>query len=423
MKLFYKVFFRLALGAVPVLAAWAFFFHYAMMDEVTDEIDDSLEDYSEMIITRSLAGETLPSNDSGSNNQYFLKEVSEGYASSHPAISYRDSMVFIAGKKETEPARILTTFFRDKERRCYKLEVSVPAIERSDLGESILWLIVWLYAALLVAFLLINVVVFKKSMQPLYSLLSWLENNRLGNRKEELAIDTDTQEFRKLNEAVREYSNHSEALFQQQKQFIGNASHEIQTPIAVSINRLEMLMEDESLGEWQLEELYKCVRSLESVSKLNRTLLMLSKIENKQYEDASEVEMNPLVWKYIEDFKEVYAARRMKVSIREEGRCVLRMNAVLAGVLVANLLKNAFVHGADGGEMKIDIGEDGFVVGNTAAGGPLNSSLIFERFWHDEGKSDSTGLGLSLVETICRHSSLVITYRFEEGMHRFAVGK
>lgn len=423
MNLFYKVFLRLALGAVPVLAVWAFFFHYFMMDEVTDEIDDSLEDYSEMIITRSLAGEALPSNDSGSNNQYFLKEVSENYASSHPAISYRDSMVYIVGKKETEPARILTTLFRDSEGKCYKLEVSVPAIERSDLGESILWLIVWLYAALLAAFLLINVVVFKKSMQPLYSLLAWLENNSLGNRKEELAIETDTQEFRKLNDAVREYSNHSEALFQQQKQFIGNASHEIQTPIAVSINRLEMLMEDESLGERQMEELYKCIRGLESVSRLNRTLLMLSKIENNQYEEISEVEFNPLVEKYAGDFKEVYAAKGMGISIREEGRCVVRMNAVLAGVLVANLLKNAFVHGATGGEIKVDVGVDGFIVGNTAEDGPLNANLIFERFWHGEGKSDSTGLGLPMVETICRHSSLTITYCFGEGMHWFAVGK
>ena len=113
MKLFYRVFLHLSLGVVLVLTVGAIYFYMAMKSEINDEVDDSLEDYSELIIMRSLAGEKLPSQDNGTNNQYRLNEVSNEYAFSRPFISYRDSMVYIEAKKETEPARILTTIFKD----------------------------------------------------------------------------------------------------------------------------------------------------------------------------------------------------------------------------------------------------------------------------------------------------------------------
>ena len=121
MKLFNRVLLHLSVGIVMVLTLWAVCFYYAMMDEVNDEVDDSLEDYSEWIIMRSLAGEDLPSNNVGTNNQFYLKEVSREYAMLHPSVCYKDSMIYISEKKESEPARILTTLFRDSEEQYYQL--------------------------------------------------------------------------------------------------------------------------------------------------------------------------------------------------------------------------------------------------------------------------------------------------------------
>ena len=241
MKLFYRVFLHLSIGIVLVLTVWAVYFYMAMVSEINDEVDDSLEDYSELIIMRSLAGETLPSHDSGTNNQYRLNEVSKEYVGSHPTICYRDTMVYIEAKKETEPARILTTIFKDKEEQYYELEVSVPTIEKADLRNAILLMIVGLYMVMLLAFLIIHIWVFRRSMKPFYRLLQWLDANRLGNKYEPLQNPTDIQEFRQLNEAVIQYATHSESLLEQQKQFIGHASHELQTPLAICRNRIEML--------------------------------------------------------------------------------------------------------------------------------------------------------------------------------------
>ena len=419
MKLFNQVQINLLAGIVVVLAGWAFFFYWGIMEEINDEVDDSLEDYSELIIIRSLAGQELPSNDNGTNNQYFLREVSADYVASHAGIVYRDSMVYIKEKKETEPARILTTLFKDKEGQYHELSVYTPTIEKADLMQSVFYLLVALFASLLVVILLINIWVFRRSMKPFYTLLAWLDNYRLGTGGAELKNPTNTTEFQKLNEAVTRFASHSEEVFEQQKLFIGNASHEIQTPLAVCMNRLEMLLEDETLTETQLEGIVKTCQTLEYVNKLNKSLLLLSKIDNHQFVEEVEVDMNRLVTDYLEDYQEVYGYKNLKVEVRPEGVWKVKMNEVLATVLVTNLLKNAFVHTEEEGNVCVSFKSNGISFRNEASDGPLDAKHIFERFYQGHKKEGSTGLGLALVDAVCRHSHLKIRYAYEEGWQVF----
>jgi signal transduction histidine kinase len=391
------------------------------MSEVNDEVDDSLEDYSELIITRSLAGKELPAHDSGSNNQYFLREVDESYVRSHQAISYRDSMIYIKEKNETEPARILTTIFKDKENRHYELSVFTPTIEKRDLQEAIFHLLIALFATLLIAILVINIWVFRRSMKPFYQLLNWLDKYRLGQENEPLDISTYTTEFRKLNEAVKRYATHSEEIYRQQKLFIGNASHEIQTPLAVCQNRIEMLMEDESLSEEQLSELAKTYQTLEYVSKLNKSLLLLSKIDNSQFVDSANVCINELVHRYMDDYQEVYDYKEIQITLNEKENFHLLINETLATMLITNLLKNAYVHNNEHGTIQIEIGKDYITFSNSGDLQPLDEKRVFERFYQGKKKEGTTGLGLAIVAAICRQCSLAVSYRFVNNMHEFHV--
>ena len=422
MKLFYRVLIHLLAGIFVVLSAWAFVFYWGMIEEVNDEVDDSLEDYSELIIMRSLAGKDLPSNDNGSNNQYFLREVDAAYALSKESICYRDSMVYIDEKNESEPARILTTLFKDKDERFYELSVYTPSIEKRDLKESIFYLLIGLFVILLVIILLFNIWVFHRSMKPFYQLLEWLEHYRLGKNNEKLSIETHTTEFRKLNEAVSRYVAHSEEVFEKQKQFIGNASHELQTPLAICQNRLEMLLEDETLGEQQMSEIMKTYQTLEYLSKLIKSLLLLSKIDNHQFSEEKEVCLNEVLHRYMDDYQEVYAYRDITLTVEEEGELYWNMNETLAVVLITNLLKNAFVHNINKGSIRMVVSSSGIRFGNTASGSALDASRVFDRFYQGSKKKEgSTGLGLAIVDAVCRHSSLKIRYRFEEDMHWFEV--
>ena len=423
MKLIYRIVIRISLLLTLVLGVWAVFFYMAMMDEVNDEVDDSLEDYSEIIIIRALVGEELPSQNTGSNNQYYLKEVTEEYADSRAGITYKDSMVYIVEKGETEPARILTTIFKDNENRFYELTVSIPSIEKEDLTAAIRDWMIFLYIALLLVIIVVNVWVFQQNMKPLYVLLHWLDDYRIGNKNKPLKNDTQITEFRKLNEAAIRNAERSEQLFEQQKQFIGNASHEIQTPLAICRNRLEMMMEDESLSETQLEELMKTHQTLEYITKLNKSLLLLSKIDNGQFTETVALELNELLKQYMDDYKEVYAYRDIQTEIVEDGIFRVQMNESLATILITNLLKNAFVHNIDGGRIRIEITPHSFTFRNSGVGQPLDEKRIFERFYQGAKKEGSTGLGLAIVDSICRLQNIGLRYYFENGEHCFEISE
>lgn len=423
MKLLYRIIIRISLVLTVVLGAWAVFFYFAIIDEVNDEVDDALEDYSEAIIIRALAGEELPSKDNGSNNQYYLRQVSPEYARGRSEISYRDSMIYIVEKEETEPARILTNLFKDENGQYYELTVSTPTIEKDDLKDSILGWVIFLYGILLLTIILICAWVLHKSMKPLYRLLRWLEAYKVGQTNQPLNNPTHITEFRKLNEATIRYSERSERLFEQQKQFIGNASHEMQTPLAICRNRLEMLMEDETLSETQLEELAKTHQTLEHITKLNKTLLLLSKIDNGQFSDVKEINMNEVLRQYVEDYKEVYAYRHIGLEIEEKGTWMLTMNESLSVVLLTNLLKNAYVHNVDGGRIRIEITAKSITFCNAGAQEPLDSRLIFERFYQGNKKEGSTGLGLAIVDSICKLQHIGLSYQFDNGEHHFSIYK
>lgn len=422
MKLFHLVLWRISLALIVVLTVWAGFFYTAVVEEVNDEVDDTLEDYSEGLIIRALSGEDMPTASNGSNNQYYLYEVSESYAASHPQITYRDEMVFITEKSETEPARVLITIFRTEDERYMELVVYTPTIEKLDLLRAILGWIIFLYVLLLLIILSINIWVFRKNMKPLYVLLKWLDSSQLGKKNEPLENTTKITEFRKLNAATMAFAERGEKLFEQQKTFIGNASHEMQTPLAICRNRLEMLMEDETLTEHQLNELIKTHQTLENLTRMNRSLLLLCKIENGQFADTRSVCLNDILTHYLDDYKEVYAYRNITVTVTTDSSFCVEMNDSLVSVLVTNLLKNSFVHNIDGGFIYIKITANTFEISNTGEK-PLDRERIFERFYQGQKKEGSTGLGLALVDSICKANHLKIDYTYVENRHIFTISK
>lgn len=424
MKLTCRVTLRLAPTLALVMAAWAAFFYFAMLSEVNDETDDSLEDYSEIIIRRVLAGEPCPALASATNNQHYLRTVSEEYAATRERIRYADRDVYIPEKKEYEPARVLTTIFRADDGRMMELTVSLPTIEKEDLQRAIWWWVVCLYVALLLAVLSVNLAVFSRSMRPLHRLLAWLDSYRLGGPgNKPLDSDTGVTEFARLNAAVMQQAARNEKMYEQQKQFIANASHELQTPLAICCNRIEMLLEDESLTEGQIGELVKIRGKLEGMSRLNRSLLLLCRIDSGQAGGVKRVSFNAILGGCLGDFEEAYAPLGVRAGVEERGTFAADMNETLAATLVTNLLKNSFAHNVRGGRVRVDISQDAFTIRNTGAAEALDTRKIFTRFYHSGAKPGSTGLGLPIAQAICRLYGLALEYRYEGGMHVFEIRK
>ena len=377
MKLIYRILIHLSLALPIILAAWGILFYMAIIDEVNDEVDDSLEDYSEVLITRALAGEQLPSQSDGSNNSYYLITVTADYAEKQKRIRYSDEMVHIEAKGETEPARVLRTIFKDKDRQYYELTVSTPTIEKQDLQEAILNWVLLLYFSLLLLILLVNTWVYYRSMRPLYVLLNWMDQYTIGKSQSPPDLQTNITEFRKLNEAAIQTHRRNQAIYEQQKQFIGNASHELQTPLAICQNRLEMMAESESLTEDQLTEIAKIQQTLTYIIRLNKSLLFLSKIENGQFQESQEICLNDLISSQLEDYQEIYDYKNIQVEVHQSATLTVNMNETLATALITNLLKNAFIHNKSQGKIDIEIQSDHLTICNTGHPEALDASRIF----------------------------------------------
>ena len=418
MKLIHKVTLRLALVILPLLLLWATVFYFTMVHQVNDETDDSLDDYATMIALRVVSGDELPTPGDGSNNTYSIELLppTELYSDSE---TYEDREIYLHWKKEYEPARVLIKVFHDDDGIAYRLTVSTPTFERDDIIRALLIHIVTIYAILLCTILAVTVAVFKISMKPLYSLLKWLDGYRPGGGMEGFPNEETVVEFRKLTQAARETIERAENHLERQKQFIGNASHELQTPLAVLGNRIEWMMDNTSLTEEQFAELSKMRQSIHRLVRLNRTLLLLSKIDNGHFLDRSDVDIVPIVENELELYKEIFAGKELVCNVNMPQRFIVHMDEMLATTMVGNLIKNAFVHSSERGTIEITLSRGELTVANNGDEA-LDGARLFDRFY-TSGKTGSTGLGLALVKSISGYYGYGLEYVFKEARHSFTI--
>ena len=420
MRLFSRIAIRLAATLIVLMSLWAVLFYFAMADQIHDEVDDALEDYTTLIITRKLAGRELPNAGDGSNNTFTITPVSADYARRHSHYRYHDESVYIPEKREYEPARVITTIFNDAEGQYYELKVSTPSFEKADLFSAVLLWIVVLYVLLLLITVGITMLIFYRNLRPLYILLEWLDSYHPGVNPKPINNPTRVTEFKRLNVALQSAIDRSEQMLERQTQFIGNASHELQTPLAIIGNRVEWLLDESKLTDEQAMELYKINKTLSRAVRLNKTLLLLTKIENSQFIETSQVDLVAIVSETVESLSEIYISRQIKFTTDLPSKFEVQMNESLASTLVTNLIKNVYVHSEQGVEARAAIVGRKLIVENQGRE-MLDREHIFERFYQGSQRETSMGLGLALVAAICRHYNINIEYSFVNGSHRFVI--
>lgn len=420
MRLFSRIAIRLAATLIVLMSLWAVLFYFAMADQIHDEVDDALEDYTTLIITRKLAGRELPHAGDGSNNTFTITPVSADYARRNSHYRYHDESVYIPEKREYEPARVITTIFNDAEGQYYELKVSTPSFEKADLFSAVLLWIVALYVLLLLITVGITMLIFYRNLRPLYILLEWLDSYHPGVNPKPINNPTRVTEFKRLNVALQSAIDRSEQMLERQTQFIGNASHELQTPLAIIGNRVEWLLDESQLTDEQAMELYKINKTLSRAVRLNKTLLLLTKIENSQFIETSQVDLVAIVAETVESLSEIYLSRQIKFATDLPSKFEVQMNESLASTLVTNLIKNVYVHSEQGVEARAAIVGRKLIVENQGRE-MLDREHIFERFYQGSQRETSMGLGLALVAAICRHYNINIEYSFVNGYHRFEV--
>lgn len=403
-----------------IISIWAGLFYFSMLDEIYDSMDDGLGNQKLLVIRKATADATILNHPEFEESYYTIKEIPFARAAAYKDV-YVDTLMYMENEEDYEPVRLLRSAFRHPNGRYYQLQVITSMVEEDDLIEDLLYSLVWLYLGLVATILLLNNFLLRKIWKPFYRLLERLQKFRLENPKKFKVSKTNIEEFKLLNTTVQKLIQSNVNAFNSQKQFIENASHELQTPLAISLNKLELLIENNNLNEEQLQLLASVISNLERSTRLNRSLSQLTKIENGQFVEVSDTNLNGLVKNLLEDFQELAAHRNITLNLEENATLKPRMNPDLASILFTNLLKNAINHNQSGGFVNVIIQEKCFAIENASAGKPLNSEQIFSRFYKGEQNSQSTGLGLAIVKAIANLYDFRVEYSFQAEKHRFTV--
>ena len=418
MKLLNHTLLYLSASLVFILSIWAVVFYFTMMDEVYDSIDDGLENYKMLIIKEAMQDSTLLDKSRFDERNYAIRPIPKEMALKATE-NFTDTSMYMEYEEEDEVVRMLTTYFTTADDRYYELRIITSMVESDDLIGDLAHALLWLYVAVIASAFIINNRVLRKIWQPFYQLQHELRRFRLGQDKAFQPPQTKVKEFRDMNETVATLLSANIAVFQQQKQFIENASHELQTPLAMAINKLELLLE-QSRGD-DAQQLADAIHYLERMTRLNKSLLLLSKIENRQFAASETINFNARLRQHVDDFSELLQYRKIEVEVVEEAQLARLFNTDLADVLLTNLLKNAIVHNREGGRIRITVGADGFQVANTGTPQPLDTDKMFARFYRASATSSSTGLGLAVAKAITELHRARLTYQYNDGWHSFAV--
>lgn len=423
MKLLSYTYRKLALLLFLLMAVWGVLFYYAIIDEVVDETDDTLENYGEILMESALHDPSILETEGSLMSFYKFTPISEEEGRHYRQVFY-DATVYIELEDEDEPVRVMCTAFRMPDGQYYELKLMISILERDDMVEAMLWYLGALFLLFLICTSIGIQLVLKGVFRPLHRLLDWLHCIQPGKEVPPLDNPTKIREFRQLSDAALDMGNRSYKEYEEQKQFIENASHELQTPLAIVRGKVELLAESEGMTEQQMEQLDEIYATLGRAVKLNKSLLLLSRIENGQYTEMEDVSVDEILDELLPDLMDIYEHKQVRlIRKREEQPFIIRCNHSLAQILVSNLVKNSLLHNREEGELQVLTTPTSLVIKNTGDV-PLDGEKLFRRFYHGmDGKKDSTGLGLAIARSIALSSSLKLTYEWQDGMHTFRLVK
>jgi signal transduction histidine kinase len=302
----------------------------------------------------------------------------------------------------------------------YQLQIRESLVSTKDLILAIVGIQVILISFLLAGFVLINRSLSKTVWDPFYVILGRLKKYQIDKDTTIELPRSTTAEFRDLSAAITQLVDRNRQAFQNQKEFTENASHELQTPLAICRTKLELLAQTKELSEQQAELVGSLFHGMERISRLNKNLLLLSRIENRQYLEIEKIVLVSVVNKYLDSYQSQIQDRGLNIKYSVDDHATIQANAILFDVLISNLITNAVRYSTGGGTIILEGNKDFIHVGNS--GEPLKDpEKVFERF-HRESRSEiGNGLGLSIVKKICEVKGYHLSYYYGESMHHFTI--
>lgn len=304
----------------------------------------------------------------------------------------------------------------------YELILRKSLIEKDDLIKNIIHVMLLAFGGLLVFALLSNWLISKRIWKPFYRSLSQIQELQL-NKLAKVAFDqTPTYEFNQLNSSLIHMTARMYQDYLNMKELTEDAAHEMQTPLAIAQSKLELLLQDESLTAEQQRSILLSYDELQRLSRLNHSLLLLAKIENRQFPVSAPLKLAKVMEKYLQLFEELIMEKQLVINSQLDEESEWPLHPALADLLISNLLGNAIKYNYTGGRIDITLTSKSLYLGNTSEFGAIPEDQLFQRFKKQQDiYSNSNGLGLAIVKKMADSYQLTLSYQHTNNIHQFTV--
>jgi signal transduction histidine kinase len=282
-----------------------------------------------------------------------------------------------------------------------------------SVGIVILLLIVTVY--------FVNTVIMRNAWLPFYENLEVLKTFSVENNQTLHLQNTKIDEFQELNRSLTKLTDKINSDFNNLKEFTENASHEMQTPLAIMHTKTESLMQSDNLSNSQLQQIRAIYLAAQRLSKLNKTLLLLSKIENQQFKEKEKILINDVINKHLEIFEDFIKNKKIEVSLKSTLDVKIMANPLLFDMVISNLISNAIKHNVEKGSIEILTTDLFLSFSNSGKPLKIPSSSLFERFKKESASPNSFGLGLAIVKKVCVNYNWKINHSYIEDQHNMTI--
>lgn len=333
---------------------------------------------------------------------------------------FTDTLVWHQGLKRMENNRKLTSFVKTEEQN-FRIEIHDVIVERDDIFRSVFdsqtWLFVILGVVMVISSFLISTWMFRPFNQTLEKIKSFniksMQSTSLGR--------SGIKEFDILNGFINQMTEKVSSDYKNLKEFTENASHELQTPLAITKGKLELLLQQENLSREQIDLIESSYDSITYMSKLNKSLTLLSKIENEEFSNKESINISAELNKALAEFDDLIKLKNLKLESNIQENVITKNDKTLIKVLINNLLQNAIRHNNEGGKINVELFENTLIIKNTGASLDIPGEQLFERFKKGIHSEKNSGLGLSIVHKICEISHYRISYDIDGEWHKVTI--
>lgn len=411
-----RLFFR---GVLPVFMAAGVVSFFTLRWVFDHETDEKLLGMQAEIESYVRVNDTLPDFFQTVFDRWYAEPMPYDSMKNIPDPTFSDTTLFNKFENEMEPFRQLRfpVMIRGQMRL---MSVSASTVEHHDVVLILAVLLVTIFGLLLLVMLWVNRVVSRQVWQPFFETLEKMRRFRLADHTPLTLTPSSVEEIQELNRTLENLARQVRRDYHTVKKFTENASHELQTPLAVIQSKVEVLLQDETLREAQAQQINIIGQSTRRMTRLNQSLLLLSKIENHQFSERKSVNLKPLLEKRLLWLEDFIAEKRLGLQT-DLAEKTLELNPFLAETLVTNLLTNAVKHNLKGGSLRVILNENCLIVENSAAPPEGSVTGLTARFARGNPHSEGVGLGLAMVLEICEQQGFGLETAFENGVWRAQV--